>query len=184
VDPISAANAVKSFLAEAQGAIVSLSALGVLLTFVLGQRASARERQREEYAKALQAIVKWTEMPFRIRRRLKNDADTRLKLAAQLHDLHEEIAFHDAWLSVEAPRIAAAYRAMDKKVRAQTRNYFKDAWDAKVSENDSMNLGGINYPVEYECERQNYLYEVRVHLLWVGAWEKIVGRRLRARACE
>jgi hypothetical protein len=180
----SAFDAVNSVLAGTQGAIVSLSALGVLLTFVLGQRASARERQRQEYAKALQAAVKWTEMPFRIRRRLRNDAETKLKLAGQLHDLHEEIAFHHAWLSVEAPRVATVYQTMCDKIRAQTRNHLIDAWDADVSEDDSMNLRGIEYPVEYAVEREAYIREVHDHLLWFGVREKTIGRWRRARTYE
>jgi hypothetical protein len=150
----------------------------------LGQRAAARDRQRQEYAKALEAVVKWTEMRFRIRRRLRDDADTKLKLAGQLHDLHEELAFHHAWLSVEAPHVARAYEAMCDKVRAQTRDHFIDAWDAKVSESDSKNLGGIDYPVEYADEEEAYLSEVRVHLHWLRPWQKIVERGRRARSSK
>src|SRR5215208_2680320 len=85
---------VSTTLGELQGAIVSISALGVLITFVLGQRAAARDRQREEYAKALQAVVKWREMPYRIRRRNASDQTTMSRLVEAMHELQEEIAFH------------------------------------------------------------------------------------------
>jgi hypothetical protein len=113
-------------------------------------------------------------MRYRIRRRLRDDADTKLTLAGQLHDLHEELAFHHAWLAVEAPHVARAYKAMCDKVRAQTGDQFKDAWDAKVSESDSMNLGGIDYPVEYTDEEEAYLREVRIHLHWFRPWRRFV----------
>jgi hypothetical protein len=148
------------------------SAFGALIIFAASQLAATRDRQREEYAKALQTVVKWTEMPYRIRRRNASDQVTISRLVEVMHELQEEIAFHDAWLSVEAPEVAVAYRTLVSTVKAQCGDHLRNAWEAEHSPPIPMNIGNC-YPVEYSQEREAYIKAVRYHLQWLGARRRI-----------
>src|SRR5688500_15515463 len=141
-------------------AVVVLIAAGALITFALSQLAATRDRQREEYAKALQSVVKWTEMPYRIRRRNASDQATMSRLVEAMHELQEEIAFHDAWLSVEAPEVAAAYRTLVSAVKVQCGDHLRNAWEVEHSPPVPMNIGNC-YPVEYSQERATYIEAVQ-----------------------
>jgi hypothetical protein len=151
------------------------SAFGALIIFAASQLATARDRQREEYAKALQTVVKWTEMPYRIRRRNASDQATMSRLIDAMHALQEEIAFHDAWISVEAPEVATAYRALVNKAKAECEDHLRNAWKADHSPPTPMNIGNL-YPVEFGCERETYVEAVRYHLEWLGIRRRIPGR--------
>jgi hypothetical protein len=152
--------------------IVVLIAAGALLTFALSQLAATRDRQRQEYAKALQSAVKWTELPYRIRRRDVNDGAAQARLVEAIHELQEDLAFHDAWLSVEAPEVAAAYKGLIEKVKSGTSDHIKHAWAVNYSPPVPMNIGAC-YDVECEAERSLYVAAVRYHLRWWGLWRRM-----------
>jgi len=152
--------------------------LGVLITFVLNQRATARDRQRLEYAKALHAIIRWTEFPYRIHRRAIIDAPSKGQLVEAMHELQQEIAFYDAWLSVEAPMVANSYRHLVTRVKGQTGDHLQKAWDVSPTPNSTLNIGN-RYPVEFTTEREAFLEQVRDHLRWFGWWERTTRLRLQ-----
>jgi hypothetical protein len=148
------------------------SAFGALIIFALSQLAATRDRQREEYAKALQSAVKWKEMPYRIRRRDPNDQAAATRLVEVMHELQEEIAFHDAWLSVQAPEVAIAYRSLIEKVKSETEGHLQVAWEAGESPPVPMNIGNL-YPIEYGQDRMAYIEAVQYHIRWMGIRRRI-----------
>jgi hypothetical protein len=161
-------------------AIVVLIAAGALLTFALSQLAATRDRQRQEYAKALQSAVKWTEVPYRIRRRDVTDSAAQARLVDAIHELQEDLAFHDAWLSVEAPEVAAAYKCLVEKVKSGAADHIKHAWAVDHSPSVPMNIGAC-YSVDCESERALYVNAVRYHLRWWGLWRRVPILRRRGR---
>ncbi len=80
------------------GALVSAA-----LTYHLNQRTTRRERQANVFAEALRAIEDYAELPYRIRRR-SGTPESRHELTEQISQIQSRIAFHQAWLAIEAPR--------------------------------------------------------------------------------
>ena len=156
--------------------IAGISIFGAVAGFALTQRAAARDRQREEYAKALQTITKWTELPWRVHRRPNDNVETRLQLVERMHALQEELAFYDAWISVDAPVVATKYRELIGEVKRQVAPHLQTAWNhVPASEEPGMNIGNL-YPVDIGRARQSYIHAVRNHLKWFGLWERMMSR--------
>lgn len=154
--------------------VVFLSGLSIL-GIVFNQIGTARERQRHEYAKALQTAVKWVEMPYRVHRRKNDDPETKAALAAVFHELQEDFGFYDAWLSVEAPRVAEKYGPLRRKVRSQTEPHIQAAWKEAPAPETTMNLGP-RYQVDFAAEQAAFLKAVRLHLAWFGVFEWFLRR--------
>jgi hypothetical protein len=66
----------------------------------------ARDRRRDEYSRAFEAAMAWTEFPYRIARRLSNEADAVGPIVARMHDAQEQICFHENWLRSVSDDIA------------------------------------------------------------------------------
>ncbi|WP_063768163.1 hypothetical protein [Streptomyces xanthophaeus] len=91
--------------AQTTALIVPVIALvGVYVTYSLNQRALRRERRSKAFAEALTAVEEYLEMPYRIRRR-PSSADIRRGLTDEAISLLARMAFHHAWLQIEARRL-------------------------------------------------------------------------------
>ena len=100
-------------------------------------------QRREHYAEAVEALFAWMELPYRIRRRTGDDATTLSNLANRAHDLHEQIARHQAWIAADHQGIARAYEAARKTIRKHVGPAMKKAWTSKrVFRPAEMNLDG------------------------------------------
>lgn len=149
------------------GLIVAvLGLLSSTLVFALAQRAAAHDRQRAEYAKALSLINQWTEMPYRVHRRNRDEPDE--PLVERYHELQEGIEFYSAWIAVESEPIYAAYQALLTETRRQVTPHSQNAWEASPPE--SMNIGPP-YRVDIEKVRADYIESVRSHFAWYG-WKR------------
>jgi hypothetical protein len=84
----------------------------LLAGYLLNQVWARNERRAKAFADALAAIESYLEMPYRVRRRPASNSETRATLTNQMSDIKAHIAFHQAWLQVEAPRVADAYDAL------------------------------------------------------------------------
>lgn len=126
-----------------------VSVLGAILvaaiTYLLNQRSARRERRAKVFAEALAAIEDYAEMPYRIRRRAA-DAGARHLLTAEISSVKSRIAFHQAWLQIEAPDVSAAYDNLDQAARRQAGVQMSSAWnETPFTRDDQMNLG-VAYP--------------------------------------
>src|SRR5512133_3585112 len=86
----------------------------LLAGYLLNQLWARNERRAKAFAEALATVENYLEMPYRVRRPA-SDPGTRATLTNQMSDIKAQIAFHQAWLQVEAPHVAEAY---DDLVRA------------------------------------------------------------------
>ena len=87
----------------------------LLAGYLLNQIWARNERRAKAFAEALAAVENYLEMPYRVRRRPASDPQARATLTNQMSDIKAQIAFHQAWLQVEAPHVAEAF---DTLVRA------------------------------------------------------------------
>jgi hypothetical protein len=128
------------------GAVALVGALvSVALTYGLNQRAARRERQTKLFAEALAAIEDYAELPYRIRRRPRS-SEVRHELTEQVSQIQSQIAFHQAWLSLEVPGVARSYNNLVRAVKAQAGSQMAQAWlKPAITKDAHVNLG-VAYP--------------------------------------
>lgn len=110
------------------------------VTYALNQRSARRERWANLFAAALTAVEDYAEMPYRIRRR-RNTPDARHDLTDKVSEIQSRLAFHQAWLQVEAPDVAPAYINLVRATKIQAGGQMSRAWQQPVLTTDEqMNL--------------------------------------------
>lgn len=124
------------------GALVSAA-----LTYHLNQRATRRERRANVFAEALRAIEDYAELPYRIRRRT-GTPESRHALTEQISQIQSRIAFHQAWLAIEAPIVADSYENLVRTAKRQAGKQMTQAWNEPPTTKDSQVSLGVAYPRE------------------------------------
>ncbi|WP_326950963.1 hypothetical protein OG439_20465 [Amycolatopsis sp. NBC_01307] len=115
-------------------------ALTALLSYGLNRRAARRERRALAFSEALSVIEDYAEMPYRIRRR-PGTLEGRQQLTEEMSRIYSRLAFHQALLDIETPKVAAAYRLLANEAKAQVGGQMKTAWQKPVRVDDAeMNL--------------------------------------------
>ena len=132
-------------LVSVAGALIS-----VALTYGLNQRAARRERHSQVFAEALTAIEDYAEMPYRIRRRPR-ELSAQHELAEQISQIQSRIAFHQAWLWIEAPSVAEPYAELVRATKAQAGTQMKEAWLKPTVRKAAQ----FNLTVAYERDKIN-----------------------------
>jgi hypothetical protein len=93
------------------------------------QRFAARDRKRGVCAKAMTDALAWTELPYRISRRIDDKPETVRSIVERSHDLQESMLFHLSWLQVEVPEACHEYAQLIRAAKAAVESQIKDAWD-------------------------------------------------------
>ncbi|MQA86676.1 MAG: hypothetical protein GEV03_19085 [Streptosporangiales bacterium] len=118
------------------GAIIT-----AVLAYWLNQRAARHERRAKAFAEALAAVETYAEMPYLIRRR-KPTPEARHELTAEISKIQSQLAFHEAWMRIEAPNVAISYANLIQAAKTQAGQQMSDAWRQPVLTSDEqMNLG-------------------------------------------
>jgi hypothetical protein len=131
--------------AQTTAVIVAVIGLfGAVVIWALNQHAVRRERRSAAFAAALTAVERYAELPYRIRRR-PDTAEARHELAAAVSDVQAELAFHQAWLELEAATVARVYRQFVAATRHQAGTQMSTAWLEPVIRDDA----GMNLHVAY-----------------------------------
>ncbi len=114
----------------------------LLAGYLLNQIWARNERRAKAFADALAAVENYLEMPYRVRRRPASDPETRATLTNQMSDIKAQIAFHQAWLQVEAPQVAEAYDDLVHAAQEEGGAQMQQAWQEPLRDTDAaMNLG-------------------------------------------
>ena len=150
---------------------VALAGTGTsLITFLLNKSQNRRDRHREHFSKALQAVTKYEEFPYVIRRRRASDPESeRIRISTELREVQAELTYHSTWLRTESRIVGAAYEILVKNLRRVAGGAMHDAWTLPTMSQDSgMNISDIGPKLaELEPFKEQYVLEVRHHLsLW------------------
>jgi hypothetical protein len=145
--------------------LIVLPLFGALVTLWLEQRAKRLERQRSEFARAYQTIVRLQEMPYRIQRRAILAQPGVHEIVAMMHEIQQELAFSQSWIELESATVGKAYVALVDETKQQLKPHMQAAWEFVPTGNETMNIGN-RYPVDTETERRQYLEAARKHLSW------------------
>ena len=142
-----------------------IAALVAVTGYALTQAWARRERRAKAFADALAAVEEYLEAPYRIRRRPGATPEVRAALTEALSDLQARIAFHRAWLQVEAPAIGQAYDALVSAARAEAGVQMAEAWDsAPLTSDADMNLKVAHPHPQADAERAKVIAAMRRHL--------------------
>ncbi|MDG9725275.1 MULTISPECIES: hypothetical protein [unclassified Streptomyces] len=142
-----------------------IALLGAYLTYTLAQRAVRRESRAKTFAEALTTVEEYLEMPYRIRRRPESSPAVRQQLTDEVSGLLARMAFHQAWLQIEASAVAGPYSALVATARAEAGAQMSLAWQQPPITTDcGMNLG-VPYPRDRSiAARANCIAMMRRHL--------------------
>ncbi|MGI3200604.1 hypothetical protein ACRJ4W_23030 [Streptomyces sp. GLT-R25] len=123
-----------------------IALLGAFLTYALSQRVVRREHRAKTFAEALTAVEEYLEMPYRIRCRPDSSSAVRQQLTDEVSSLLARMAFHQAWLQIEATTVAGPYASLVATARAEAGAQMSLAGQQPLITSDSgMNLG-LPYP--------------------------------------
>lgn len=138
--------------------------LGVYVTYSLNQRAVRRERRSKTFAEAVTAVEEYLEMPYRIRRRMSS-AEARQELTDEVSSILARMAFHQAWLQIEASSVAGPYATLVATARAEAGAQMSEAWQQPpITADSGMNLGAAYPRVRSDAARALCIDAMRRHL--------------------
>jgi hypothetical protein len=124
-------------------ALLGSSVVAGIITSVLGNLRASASVRREGYAQAVQALIARSEYPFRVRRRVSDDAETLAALVARGHDLQEQLAACRTWVNSEHRWLGSVYEDALSDIDATVNPNTADAWDqTPITSASAMNLGG------------------------------------------
>ncbi|MYR21424.1 hypothetical protein [Streptomyces sp. SID6137] len=142
-----------------------IALIGAYLAYNFNQRAVRRERRAKTFAEALTTVEEYLEMPYRIRRRPESSSSVRQQLTDEVSGLLARMAFHQAWLQIEASDVAGSYSALVAAARAEAGAQMSLAWQQPPITTDvGMNLGAP-YPRDQSiATRATCIAMMRRHL--------------------
>lgn len=124
-------------------ALLGSSVLAGLITSVLGNLRAAAITRREGYANAVRSLIARGEYPYRVRRRVSDDADVLSALVARGHDLQEKLAACRTWVASEHRVLGRLFESALAVIDTTVGPAIKNAWDhLPISAAAGMNLNG------------------------------------------
>lgn len=123
-----------------------LALAGVALTLLVHGVRDERRRRRDIHARALEAVAKYYEMPFLIRRRRHDEPSAeRARLTERFADVQAELASCEALIRADPdPLVRRAYAALVSDLRRYAGAQAATAWEAAPIRSDGeMGMGDV-----------------------------------------
>ena len=123
-----------------------LALVGVAATLVVNGARDERRRRRDVHARALEAVARYYEMPFMIRRRRHDEPSAeRARLTERFADVQAELASCEALIRADRdPAVRRSYAALVKDLRAHAGRQASRAWETPPIVSDKeMGMGDI-----------------------------------------
>lgn len=123
-----------------------------------------RDRRRVLYGQAVQEVLKWNEMVYRVRRR---DPSEDRELIHAFHEIQESLSYYQAWIASESKYLDRSYLRLVESIKAQCEEPIQEAW-MQVRQIPGAPLPGDVHPDPQE-HVDPFMHDVRSHLspwLW------------------
>jgi hypothetical protein len=122
--------------------------IGVTATLAVNGHRDERRRRRDNHARAIQAVVAYSEMPYRIRRRRhepEHASSERARLSDAFSDIQAELANCQALIRADPDlEIRDAYEDLVATLRQIGGALARDAWSKPAVANDKdMNMPDV-----------------------------------------
>ena len=145
-----------------------IAVFGAVPAYLLGQRRMVVERKRISCAEAIADALQWLELPYRIRRRPDDGAETIASLGERTNHLRERLQFHEKWLRIEIPKSVPSYRRLVEAVMATAGPAIEEAWNSSpIKSAKDMNLGRLDISQgKVDAASEDFSSEVVKALAW------------------
>lgn len=111
------------------GLVLTSSVLAAFVGKLLDRGSTHVDRLREGYAEAAKALAEWSNFPYRIERRVADDAETRKALAELGSDITDRLAYYSGWVSADSPEMGEFYIRLVTRLRIDVAEHARYAWD-------------------------------------------------------
>ncbi len=160
----------------------ALSGAGAsFITLVYSSAQDRRDRHREHFSRALEAVARYEEFPYVVRRRKAGDPEgERVRISTDLREVQADLSYHCTWLLTESREVADAYSALVTDLRARAGRLIHDGWAASPIQDDAeMNIPDIASELaELQPLKERYLLEVTDHLsVWPRWLRRLMPRK-------
>jgi hypothetical protein len=135
-----------------------------VIGYFLTQRANRHERKSKVYAEAIQAIIRYEEIPYKVRRRSSCGAEVRAELGREISDTIGTVAYYCSLLEIESPQVGEAYRKLFYLTRDQEHAFRNDAWKLPVIQRDEEMAEELRYRFNNEEELRRCVEAMRHEL--------------------
>lgn len=156
------------------GAVFSSAVLAALLTatfnLALARRKSLEEdraRLRSNFAEAFEAVVRYKEMPYAIRRRRSDEPGAeRVRLSDEMRDIQAKLSYYQVWIAGESAVVGDAFSDLVAELRRVAGKASHDAWKASAASHDKeMNIGSDVVDLSaLRAFEEAYIIAVQQHL--------------------
>jgi hypothetical protein len=127
----------------------------------------ARDRRRDEYSEAFATAMEWTEFPYRIARRLSNDAEAVAPIVAAMHQSQERICFHTNWLGTLSEDMGNTYSSLVNAVKTKSAPHIQTAWKQEPAPVPEGMILGNAFPIDVTIEVDEFARQIRRDLsIW------------------
>ena len=148
-------------------AVAIVAAMAALVGYLLNGAAGRRAERMRRYADALDAVERYRQLPYTLRRRHNETAEIRDEMARTIADVQVALAFHRRWLRLDVEELGDAYDALVDKIQLRNKNYRKDALATPPASRDVEIEISPGYRFDEDVERDECLRRMRIHLrLW------------------
>ncbi len=153
--------------AGVSGPIIAAVVTGLvaLVVLVVNQYQARQDARRKDFAKALAAVERYAELPYRVLRRQDSTPEVRGRIAEFIHEVQQDLLFHKSWIRIQAPRVAGVYDSLLRTTIEEAGSAITEAWNTTpVSKDEDMPLGvSLSFPRMAE-ERVKYVEAVSYEL--------------------
>lgn len=159
--------------------LLGSSVLAGLITSVLGNLRAAATARREGYANAVRSLISRGEYPYRVRRRVSDDADVLSELVERGHDLQEQLAACRTWVASENRVLGTLFEAALAAIDGTVGPAINDAWNqSPITVAAEMNLNGWGpgdpWPHVAKLERAIAFRFGPRRLIPSGLWKRLI----------
>lgn len=124
-------------------ALLGSSVLAGIITSALGNLRAAATARREGYANAIRSLIARGEYPYRVRRRVSDNADVLAALVERGHDLQEQLAVCRTWVASEHRVLGGLFEEALATIDGNVGPAVKEAWELPpITTAAGMNLTG------------------------------------------
>ncbi len=157
-----------------------ISLLGVVFSTLVPLRSEVLARKRDRYAEAVGALVQWFELPYRVARRVDDQAETLKPLIDSAHDLQVALVMYQTWIAGESATVHRSFSETATWVKAHCRLALTEAWERNPNPRQ-MNIGDLGLSRTALEERvRNLEYLIGLRFGWnrlrlvrrFGAWKE------------
>ncbi len=143
-----------------------ITGLVAIIALVVNQYQVRRDGRRKDFAEALAAVERYAELPYRVLRRQESTPEVRGRIAEFIHDVQQDLLFHQSWMRIQDPRVADAYDSLLRITREEAGAAMTEAWsESPIASDEAMPLRRQRFCFSRMSEeRSKYIEAVRYEL--------------------